>query len=159
PLAAAAALTMMAGTAFGQFAGFGPSAFYNGGSLPWSITAGDVNAYGNDDLIVMNFFADVGLLLSNGVGTFAAVQVLPTGSSSARSDRRVADVGGDGNPDILAATRDGVAIFFGNGDGTFEAAAFVNSEWTEAVAAGDLNGDGLLDVVLTADVIQLDPGN
>src|SRR5690606_24072427 len=85
-------------------------------------------------------------------------------SSRSQTDPRIADVDGDGNLDIVVALNafqptHGVAIFYGNGDGTFEDPSFVNDDGTESVALGDLNGDGLLDVVLTADVIQLDPGN
>ena len=69
----------------------------------------------------------------------------------------VADVNGDGKPDLLVANSGSstVGVLLGNGDGTFQAATDYASggfnEWPQfgAVAAADLNGDGRVDLVVT----------
>ena len=64
----------------------------------------------------------------------------------------LADINGDGNLDIIAASNfDGVAIFYGDGKGHFpkkERLAESGSFWR--VKAVDLNKDGFLDVVATS---------
>lgn len=76
----------------------------------------------------------------------------------------IADVNGDGYPDLVVANYcqtlnpqgtcngqpGGVGILLGNGDGTFRAAASYNSGGIIglAVAVADVNGDGNLDVIV-----------
>jgi FG-GAP-like repeat len=71
----------------------------------------------------------------------------------------LADMNRDGKPDILelsyvsASTGNGtVGVMFGNGDGTFQAVKTrsTGAEYSEAIAVGDLNGDGIPDVVVTS---------
>jgi MBG domain (YGX type)/Bacterial Ig-like domain (group 3)/FG-GAP-like repeat len=61
------------------------------------------------------------------------------------------DFNGDGKPDFAVAdqTNNKVAIFLGNGDGTFQAgASYAVGNDPVALVTGDLNNDGKLDLVL-----------
>ncbi len=65
----------------------------------------------------------------------------------------VADLNGDGKPDLVSANygSNSVSVLIGNGDGTFQAARNFNagnSALTFGVAVGDFNGDGNLDVAV-----------
>ena len=69
----------------------------------------------------------------------------------------VADMNGDGKPDLLVINYSGMtngngslAVFLGKGDGTFKAVRTYDSGgfYSESVAVGDLNGDGKPDVVV-----------
>lgn len=61
----------------------------------------------------------------------------------------VADLNGDGKPDLVVASLAGpLAVLLGNGDGTFEPAVSVDGGESSVVVA-DLNGDGKPDLVAT----------
>jgi hypothetical protein len=62
----------------------------------------------------------------------------------------VADVNGDGKPDLLVPTTGGASVLLGNGDGTFQAAVTYSSGGVRPVSlvVGDLNGDGKLDIAV-----------
>src|SRR5262249_22765320 len=138
----------------------------NSGDLDtFSIAVADVNGDGHPDLLVANECFDgnctnggVGVLLGNGDGTFRAVVTYSSGCLEPFSIA-VADVNGDGHPDLLVAkecfdsscTKGGVGVLLGNGDGTFQPAVTYNSAGREAysIAAADVNGDGHPDLLIT----------
>jgi hypothetical protein len=89
---------------------FQPAVAYgSGGTFPFSIAVADVNGDGRLDLLVANFCADLpcsqkgllGVLLGNGDGTFQSAATYATGGYDTYW-MAVADVNGDGKPDLLA---------------------------------------------------------
>ncbi len=151
----------------------------SGGWQADSIAVADVNGDGKPDLIVMNECASgastgdcpnttglVGVLLGNGDGTFQTVATYDSGVLLGRFVA-VADVNGDGKPDLLMAgcstigttgfnclvdtiANGAVGVLLGNGDGTFQTAVAYNSGAQEpySVAVADVNGDGKPDLVV-----------
>jgi hypothetical protein len=61
-----------------------------------------------------------------------------------------ADLNADSRPDLAGAGANAVSVMLGNGDGTFRAKTdFPVGTQTQAVAAGDFNSDGKVDLVVT----------
>ena len=62
----------------------------------------------------------------------------------------VADLNGDGIPDIAAAGASGVGVMLGNGDGTFRPrVSFPAGAQSQDLAAGDFNSDGRMDLAVS----------
>ncbi|HET9115160.1 MAG TPA: FG-GAP-like repeat-containing protein [Gaiellaceae bacterium] len=61
-----------------------------------------------------------------------------------------ADLNGDGRPDLIVTTTNGIKLLWNNGNGTFgegaRAAGMTASGWYTGVAVADVNGDGRPDV-------------
>jgi hypothetical protein len=142
--------------------------YSSGGGFALSVTVADVNGDGKPDLLVANLVANtVGVLLGNGDGTFKPAVLFssdPGSPASVAMAVGVADVDGDGNPDLLVVNQsvggDGnnggaVAVLIGNGDGTFQAAVNYGSGayQARAVAVGDVNGDGRPDLLVVNECI------
>ncbi len=141
---------------------FQPAVVYSsGGMYPRSVAVADVNGDGKPDLLVANECNDpncdgtVGVLLGNGNGTFQAVVTYNSGGSP--ESVAVADVNGDGKPDLVVASqcytcspiRGQVSVLLGNGDGAFKSAVSYKSGGypCTSVVVADINGDGKLDLL------------
>jgi len=67
-----------------------------------------------------------------------------------------ADFNADGKPDLAGAGGDDVSVMLGNDNGTFQAKTdFPIGLQTQAVAAGDFNSDGRMDLMVTLNTPQL----
>ncbi|HEY4762217.1 MAG TPA: FG-GAP-like repeat-containing protein [Candidatus Acidoferrales bacterium] len=118
--------------------------------------AGDVNNDGIPDL-VLNYYDHLEIWLGKGDGTFTYGNSIEESQIASDVVAAVADVDGDGNADIILAPDPNaganfgpLAIFFGNGDGTFQAPIFVpvSHRYSQVVVA-DLNGDKKPDLAMT----------
>jgi hypothetical protein len=145
---------------------FEPAQVYRSGGVGAnSVVVADLNGDGKPDLVVANAYSGIGcdggvsVLFGNGDGTFQAARTYPTGFTATIAVV-VADVNGDGKPDIIASTSgecypelciNSVIVLLGNGDGTFQAPmSFMSAYDTAALAVADVNGDGKPDVLVTS---------
>ena len=153
-------VTVLSGDGLGSFAVL---ATYAVGTAPVSIVSADFNGDGKADLAVANSTSgNVSVLLGTGGGNFAAavnttVMGVPSGGGPLKI--RVANLNNDGMPDLLALEGPGSSgdalLMLGNGDGTFHAGQLISTNGNQrvAIAAGDMNADGLTDLVV-ADPLQ-----
>jgi Bacterial Ig-like domain (group 3)/FG-GAP-like repeat len=145
-------------------------AYSSGGHGILSMVVKDVNGDGNLDVLAANCGAlwgfcpgtngaVVSVLLGNRNGTFRRAEIYSVGSApkgipgEAPQDLTVADVNGDGIPDLLVTRffSGWLAVLLGNGDGTFQPPLNYDSgSYKEGmVAVADLNGDGRLDLAIS----------
>jgi hypothetical protein len=125
---------------------------YPVGAEPQMVVTADFNNDGNLDLATADYSSnDVSILLGNGDGTFQPAVQFSTALGP--SSLAVGDFNGDGNLDI-AVTEYGfnsseLAIFFGQGDGTFIAGPiYTGFADPYSVTVADFNGDGQLDLAV-----------
>ncbi len=138
-----------------------PVNYPTAGTMSAAAVIDDVNGDGKLDIVAVSADQQFSVLLGNGDGTFQAAQsfAAPTlpGQTSAAATPIVnlitADLRGIGKKDVIGSNG---LVLLGNGDGTFTPASapafpYVMDNLSYQgpnVASGDLNNDGILDLVL-----------
>jgi FG-GAP-like repeat/Bacterial pre-peptidase C-terminal domain len=142
-------VSVLLGKADGTFL---PAQIFQTGKTPRRVAAADFNGDGQVDLVAVDQGEDAAdVLRGNGDGAFS------TGGRSAAPapDLRpfqevVADLNGDGRPDIATANRSdsSVSVLLSNADGSFQTReTFATDTQPFSVTAADVNGDGIPDLV------------
>ncbi len=118
-----------------------------------TVVVGDFNGDGQPDLAVACTFPSgdgISILLGNPDGTFQPFTDYSVGQNTATLT--VGDLTGNGIQDIVTANggfaNNSISVLMGNGDGTFGTAqTYTAGQSPDAVALGDFNRDGILDIV------------
>jgi hypothetical protein len=123
------------------------------------LAVGDFNGDGKLDVVVA--FRPLGaqqgfvVLFGTGNGTFQPAVFYGGYGSGAPTWFAVADVDGDGSPDLVTA---GATVYLNNGHGQFSPISKVSLPGPQ-VAIGDVNGDGIPDLVSSQGYVALGLGN
>jgi archaellum component FlaF (FlaF/FlaG flagellin family) len=136
---------------------FQPGVSYPVGTAPNFVAVADLNHDGNLDLVVSNAQSDsVSVLLGNGDGTFRPAVTFPTPPDPIVVV--VGDFNGDGKADFAtlnisdnSGRCDCVAVFLGNGDGTFQQPPIITtpSLTPQGLGAGRLTAGKNLDLAVS----------
>ncbi|HYV95644.1 MAG TPA: VCBS repeat-containing protein [Chitinophagales bacterium] len=141
-----------------------PGTYFKVGKMPYQrLRAADVNGDHNIDIITTNLEGDnATVLLGDGNGSFneAAGSPFPCGDSP--FGLAIGDVNADGKPDLAIVNSpastggrtgvNGMTVLLGDGTGKFimmKGSPYDAGEIPNRIAIGDVNGDGVNDIVLS----------
>jgi hypothetical protein len=135
---------------------FAPAVTYHAGDDLVSVAEADLNGDGQPDLAVLDASSKMGVLFNRGTGSF--VGPLSYGAQHPTEHFALGDVSGDGRIDIVSAAPlqyggsdwlfGDVSVMVNLGDAIFDQPKdFADEPIDGAIALGDFNGDGKLDVV------------
>jgi hypothetical protein len=140
---------------------------YSIGSLPEGVAVGDINGDGASDIAVANKEdGTVSVLLNAGKGVFNTQTTYATGQDPLSV--ALGQFGGDPRVDIAAANSQAssISVLFNEGTQSYDSGVVpFSSQQTYAagaapvgIVAGDLNGDGLTDLVVIDSNAMIDSG-
>lgn len=137
-----------------QLLSMSPATTYAAGDAPQDVITADFNEDGRLDLATANYYGNtITTRLGNGDGTFQSPQTSAAGWMP--SHLAAGDFNRDGRQDLATAGGSGADVLLGNGDGTFSAPASTGVGYAESVTVGDLNFDGVQDLVVTGSSISV----
>ena len=149
-----------------QAATFGSVLSYAVGGSPQAVAVADLDGDGRADIAVATAASTVSVLLQTSPGTFASAVDYATGVQPFAI--KAVDLNGDGRVDLLTANygasitpgTQGLSVLLQTSTvGTFAAPAHFDTGYRAvALAVGDLNGDGSLDVAVACEGLPGDPG-
>ncbi len=142
----------------GAGASFAPKVSVGKISTSWYMyhfAAGDFTNDANYDFIVSGSSSTIYLFKGDGKGQFTMTTISATGGPSLPWGKDAADINNDGNLDFVcghqsSANRYSFYYYQGNGDGTFQNAAKINSPstyYTYNIITDDFDNDGNVDVI------------
>jgi hypothetical protein len=141
-----------------------PGTFFKVGRHPYQrLRVADLNNDGNIDIVTTNLEGDnVTILLGDGKGSFKDATGSPFACGDSPFGVAIGDINGDGKPDLTiinspASTEDrtgknGLTILLGDGTGRFsmmKGSPFEAGSIPNRICIGDINGDGINDVVVS----------
>ena len=147
---------------FGDGGGFSSPGvqFATGKSPYWKVRVADVNGDGHADIITTNWEGDsVTILVGDGKGGFTQASGSPFPGGKTPFGVAIADLNKDGKLDLAVVNysghvnqpaNDGVTILLGDGQGGFKimvGSPFPTGHAPVQLAVGDVNGDGMPDMV------------
>lgn len=143
------ASAVAASATFAPFASYQTGSGSGPGPAPQNTVPGDFNGDGRPDVAMVNNFGqgNVIVMFNQAAGVFGSPTTI-SGSSGIQS-LAVADLNGDGHPDLIGMTGSAVVVLLNQGNGTFRVAGsypeMIGSQ-IEAITA-DLNNDGRPDII------------
>jgi len=127
-------------------------------TTPTGVAVGDFNKDGKPDIVVASttgccpLAGGISVLLNNGNGKFLSPVLYSNPSGVDNGLVAVADLNADSKLDVVESSEGGsnVAIFLGNGNGTFQTAKIYQVPLASAVAVGDLTGDKKPELIVSS---------
>ncbi len=121
-------------------------------NAPAALAIGDVDRDGDSDLAVLDSSPGlVRILLGDGAGNYSAGPQLSAANNA--DQLLLVDINGDQAPEVvLNGDNVSLRIYFNTGAGLFQSAAFVPvGADASAIAAGDVDADGAMDLAIATD--------
>jgi Bacterial Ig-like domain (group 3)/FG-GAP-like repeat len=126
----------------------------------------DFNQDGKPDIAVLQDDGTLNVLLNNGNGFAAPVAYSnPNHSSTLIAEAFAVDVNNDGYPDIVAfdSGRNAIIVFLNQKNGTFAYLTSISLTYNygsfNCIAIGDVNGDGIPDIIAIATSLSFSGGS
>ncbi|MBL0341760.1 MAG: VCBS repeat-containing protein [Bacteroidetes bacterium] len=133
------------------------------GQDPGFVAIGDFNGDGNQDLGTTNDYSNtVSIRMGNGTGSFGGYTEVSVGCGPVSF--AVVDFNGDGFQDLVTTNKfcnyfftNTLSIRYGDGNGNFSGFEEINAGGVgpNSITAGDFNGDGKQDLVVTSSKISI----
>jgi hypothetical protein len=143
-------LQPLLGNGDGTFTLGTPTSIIIPGAVPTSLNelaAADIDGDGNVDIVaVMDDAPNAEIFYGKGDGTFESPVALPL--SRFYFQIAIADMNGDGKPDLVLADNTIISVVHNNGGRSFGPEVHYLAGTVETMVVQDLNGDGLPDIVV-----------